>query len=240
MDLVREVERPVDRGVRHHHHELVAPEPADQAVRSADVVEPAGHGAQQLVSCAVAQRVVDHLEAVEVEEQQDDVGPLLDEVLQPLQEGGPVGQAGERVGQGEPGQPPLGLDPHGDVAAGGLHLDAVRPGDRATGGLDPQDPAVVVQGPVPERLRLAGLQQPADEPLRGRTVVDVDEVQRVQRHHLLGRQAEDVEGGRRDVEAPPVAPPSDDDVGAVLGEQPEAALRGDQGLPLQRRRRSRR
>ena len=55
-----------------HDHELVAADPADQVVRAEVGPQPAGHRDEQLVADAVAERVVDELEPVEVEEQDGD------------------------------------------------------------------------------------------------------------------------------------------------------------------------
>ena len=59
-------------GVRKHDDELVSGEPADGARRRRLVGEPARDGAQDGVAGVVAERVVDHLEAVEVDEQHAD------------------------------------------------------------------------------------------------------------------------------------------------------------------------
>ena len=54
------------------HHELVAAEAPERVGLADDAVEPRGHRAQQLVAGVVAERVVDALEVVEVDEQRRD------------------------------------------------------------------------------------------------------------------------------------------------------------------------
>ena len=92
-------------GLRLHEHELVATQPG-QGVGGADRgADPLGDGAQQPVAGGMAQRVVDVLEAVEVEQQHRDhaalaagAGQLLAE---PVVQQGAVGQAGEQIVQGQ-------------------------------------------------------------------------------------------------------------------------------------------
>ena len=66
----------------------------------------------QRVALDMAQRVVDGLEVVEVEEQDPDglgvVAPLSQRLLEPVDEEGPVRQPGQRVVEGLPGE--LGLE----------------------------------------------------------------------------------------------------------------------------------
>ena len=62
---------------------------------------------EQLVAGAVAEAVVDDLEAVEVEEQHGDARPALGArqgLREPVDEERPVGQAGERVVEGLAGE----------------------------------------------------------------------------------------------------------------------------------------
>ena len=53
-------------------HELVAAEPGERLVPAQRVADALGDRDQQLVALAVAEAVVDHLEAIEVEEQHRD------------------------------------------------------------------------------------------------------------------------------------------------------------------------
>ena len=99
--------------------ELVAAEAGHQVARPHRVGEPLGHDAQQLVADVVALRVVDRLEAVQVQEQHADLGAVqrhLQRGLDLRPEQRPVRQPGEPVGERLQGQ--LLLEPAalGDVA----------------------------------------------------------------------------------------------------------------------------
>jgi hypothetical protein len=98
--------------------ELVATEAGDDVVGAQHVAEAIGDGAQQPVAGAVAERVVDDLEVVEVDEQHGDVaGAPRQRAVEALEEELAVGQAGERVVLGLPGELALGLLARGDVDA---------------------------------------------------------------------------------------------------------------------------
>ena len=91
-----------------HDGELVAPEAPERRARAQQGAQPLGDDAEQLVADVVAERVVDLLEPVEVEEQHAD--PLAvagrGEVLaQPLRELDAVRQPGEDVVPGLVAQP---------------------------------------------------------------------------------------------------------------------------------------
>src|SRR6266511_1594003 len=78
--------------------------------------QPLRDVAEELVSGVVAEAVVDHLEVVQIDEEQADSLPSLPErVLQPVLEQGPVRQAGQRVVERLLGQPLLVQRPLGDV-----------------------------------------------------------------------------------------------------------------------------
>ena len=83
--------------------ELVAAEAGDRIPRPRQVVERPGHCTQQRVAALVPERVVDLLEAVEVEEEQADVFTAfparLELRFETLEEERPVRQLGERVVQ---------------------------------------------------------------------------------------------------------------------------------------------
>ena len=52
------------------HHEFVAAEPGDEILRPQHVAQPVGDRAQQPVAAGMAERIVDLLELVEIDEQQ--------------------------------------------------------------------------------------------------------------------------------------------------------------------------
>ena len=62
------------------HDELVAAEAGDEIVRAQHFAQTVGHRAQQLVAAGMAERIVDLLELVEVDEQQRRqlIGAVLD------------------------------------------------------------------------------------------------------------------------------------------------------------------
>ena len=111
--------------------ELVAAEARHGVLRPHHALEALGDLAQHLVAGAVAERVVDALEAVEVEEV-DGGGRIAvapgEHVAQAVAEQRPVGQAGERVVQGQA----LELDLHA-LAIGDVEEDAVE--ERVLAGL---------------------------------------------------------------------------------------------------------
>ena len=83
------------------HDELVAAEPRDRVGFAHRGREALRHRLQQLVARVVAERVVDALEVIEIEEQAGDVRAvalrLREDLLQPLVEQRPVRQPGEDV-----------------------------------------------------------------------------------------------------------------------------------------------
>ena len=83
------------------HHELVAAEPRHEILGPQHLAQPFGHRAQQLVAAGMAERVVDLLELVEVDEQQRRqlFGALLGRQQTPdlVAEIDPVGQRGQFV-----------------------------------------------------------------------------------------------------------------------------------------------
>ena len=136
--------------------ELVAAEAGDRVRRPDGRLEPAGDRHEQPVSRLVAERVVDELEAVEVEEEHGG-GRLRGGALRPpdrlveaVEEEHAVGQAGQRVVHRVVLQAPLGLLAGGDV---GLAADHARglPGvvaHRGPAGEHPAVRAVPVLDPV--------------------------------------------------------------------------------------------
>ena len=88
-----------------HHRKLVAAQPGDEILLAHGGAQPVGQAADQLVAGMVAERVVNVLEAVDVDAGDGELVPVA---LGRLGEGGelrfeqaPVGQAGERVMIGE-------------------------------------------------------------------------------------------------------------------------------------------
>jgi len=81
----------------HDHHEFVTADTADDVRAAQGLPQALRHLAQQHVANIVAQRVVDDLEVVEIEQQHADAGLLavraLQRVRQLVVEGIPVGQA---------------------------------------------------------------------------------------------------------------------------------------------------
>ena len=86
------------------HDELVAAEAGDDVGAAHGVAQPVGHGAQQLVAARVAQRIVDLLELVEVDEV-DGERPAAAQArhrgVHLVAEKRAVGQAGERIVAGQ-------------------------------------------------------------------------------------------------------------------------------------------
>ena len=85
------------------HDELVAAEAADRVAVAQHAADPPGHRAQQLVAHGVAERVVDPLEAVEVDEHRRRLGAVApgagEHALGPVHDQRAVGQPGQRVVQ---------------------------------------------------------------------------------------------------------------------------------------------
>ena len=97
--------------------ELVAAEAGDDVARSQDAAQPLGHAAEEAIAGAVAERVVDDLEVVEVDEQHGDAPLGAQRAAQAREEELAVGQARERVVVGLPGELVLGEPALGDVDA---------------------------------------------------------------------------------------------------------------------------
>ena len=107
--------------------------------------DPAGHRAQQLVAGRMAERVVDLLEAVEVEEKDRGHATFAagtgQGLAEPVEQQGAVRQPGQRVVQGQPPDPLLGRlalgqvlehrDLGDDLARRGAHRRGVDGGDAA-------------------------------------------------------------------------------------------------------------
>ncbi len=93
------------RGLLENHDEFVAAEPRHDVARTQGAPQPVRNFYQQHIAGIVAERIVDDLEAVEIDEQHGKL-PLvtarrLDRVVQELVEGLPIGQIGQAVMRGE-------------------------------------------------------------------------------------------------------------------------------------------
>ncbi len=104
------------------HREFVAAQARDDVARLQAGADAAADLEQQVVADQVTDRIVDHLEAVQVDEQHGELfarvrDVALHRLLQPLQQQGAVGQAGQRVVQGFVFQPALDALALGDLFA---------------------------------------------------------------------------------------------------------------------------
>ena len=132
----------LDRGMGGEHaglaerdrgHELV---PADARAGGVGVgglnrdAQPVRDQRQQLVARQVTQRVVDELEAVEIDVQRGEGAPALDAALEPRPHGGSegdaVGQLGQRIVRGEEVHPIL-----GQLGLGHVRHEAAKAGEPA-------------------------------------------------------------------------------------------------------------
>jgi hypothetical protein len=180
------------------HRELVAAQARADVAIAQTAPQPLGHGDQQLVADQMTQRVVDELEAVQVQEQHGGVGALAvgacEVVLEAIKQQRAVAQAGEPVGDRAKRSVVGARDRqrHLHVLAVGRHRGAVLFGPAAVlgGGDDEgadhvaslgdrntddrtrarrrQARAGVVGPQVLQRNRLAGRDDPAAHPLGDR------------------------------------------------------------------------
>ena len=126
LHAVRDPDRlAVDLVADDEHTELVAAEPGHHVAGRTAFRRRCATSAEQLVADRVARRVVDALEAVEVEEQHGDgadrgrsSGAGTAPARPARRKSGPVGEAGERVGVGLTGQLLLEAPALGDVPGG--------------------------------------------------------------------------------------------------------------------------
>ena len=127
--------------VLQHDGELVAAEARDGVLRAHALLQARGGGAQDAVAGGVAERIVDVLEAVQVEEQHRDAAALParahDRARQPLRQQRAVGQAGQRVVVGQVAQFLLGALLVGDVAEHGDVMAALAAGVQHRAALQP-------------------------------------------------------------------------------------------------------
>ena len=105
--------------VRHQHQELVAAQPCDQVVGVQRGIQALRDLHQQPVADVMAERVVDRLEAVQVDEDQRRLAAAgvqaVEALLEVARDEAAVGQAGEGVAHRQPVRARLGLLELGDV-----------------------------------------------------------------------------------------------------------------------------
>jgi hypothetical protein len=86
--------------------ELVAAQPGHQFARAGGAAQPLAHLGQEEIAGVVAERVVEQLEAVQVDDEERHLAAVGPGGLQPLAElggeGAAIDQAGQRVGLGQP------------------------------------------------------------------------------------------------------------------------------------------
>ena len=107
-------------GVLQQDHELVAAQPRHGVAPGHAGAQALGDLLQQLVALLVAQRVVEHLEVVQVDEHQRAFArPVIvgQRLVQPVQQQLAVGQLGQRIVEGQVLDLFLGRLALGDVAA---------------------------------------------------------------------------------------------------------------------------
>ena len=109
--------RPLAVGARQQHGELVAADPRDDVVRAQRVPQRGSRGVNDLVADVMAERVVDGLEVVEVDQHHRArrLRRALQERSEPALEAAAVEQLGERVVLGLMAQLDLQPAPLGDV-----------------------------------------------------------------------------------------------------------------------------
>ena len=162
-DALRDEEGTLARRLLEEERELVTAEAAGGVLGAQHRLQPLRDQAQQLVAGRVAERVVDGLELVEVDEQDRD--PLLgapdERVAEAVDEEDAVGQPGERIVERLVPELVLEVFPVADVDEDALHHGgpAVRVArDHRLVVDDPHDPPVAGEQPVlPPALRLGAL-----------------------------------------------------------------------------------
>ena len=161
-----------------HQRELVAAEPGQGVAGPDRARDPAGHRAQQLVADRMAERVVDLLEAVEVEEedrgQATFAAGMGQGLAEPVEQQGAVRQPGQRVVQGQPPDARLGRlalgqvlehrDLGDDLARRGAHRRGVDGGDAAR-------PVAAFERDLPARSHLAARHRTGERPVEREAAV---------------------------------------------------------------------
>ena len=193
------------RGARlEQHGELVAAEARGGVAGGEPLRQPAGADAQELVARGVAERVVDLLEVVQVEEEDGEAllrgGARVERVLEAVDEQRAVREVGQRVVERAVGEPVLQRDAVRDVAgiddgaADGRVVEEVR-----ALVLDPPVGAVAV-APAHEQRAVDGaraVQQALVLRAHPLPVVGVHDVDQLGPGERLGRVAEHVLDRRR-------------------------------------------
>ena len=161
-----------------HQREFVAAEPGQGVAGPDRARDPAGHRAQQLVADRMAERVVDLLEAVEVEEedrgQATFAAGMGQGLAEPVEQQGAVRQPGQRVVQGQPPDARLGRlalgqvlehrDLGDDLARRGAHRRGVDGGDAAR-------PVAAFERDLPARSHLAARHRTGERPVEREAAV---------------------------------------------------------------------
>ena len=178
--------------------ELVAADPRDGVAGAQRGVEPARDRLEQPVAGLVAERVVDELEAVEVEEQHGGAAVAVaaaraaQRLLEPVEEQRPVREPGERVVERAVAEPLDGAAVVGGVADRALERVRVEAGLRevvdGAGGARRRDGGGAARVAEDDQLRARVLlQQRADRRLVAELRVDQDGVVRVLADRGQGR-----------------------------------------------------
>ena len=146
--------------VRAQDDELVAREPAHHVALARRRLEPPGQLLQELVTAGVAERVVDELEAVDVDEEHGQVGLVLHRdhqlAVELVVEGLTVAEPGERVVEGHPLELGLGLLAVGHVGEGAddhRRLGPAGPGEEAGAHRQPLEAARPVRDADDDAVR---------------------------------------------------------------------------------------
>ena len=140
--------------------ELVAPEPRERVAPAHPLLEPPADRDQELIAGGMPQTVIDHLEAVEVEEQDGETVVLLalrakDRPAEPVHEQRPVGQVGQRVVEGIMKQLLLGHLAPGDVLVRDHHPHVFRALEPGGADAEPAALGLVVARVFQRRTRRA-------------------------------------------------------------------------------------
>lgn len=177
--------------------ELVTAQSGQRVLRTQDLEQPLGHLQQHGVADAVAQRVVDQLEPIEVQVQHTDEAVLalqaVERVAEPIDEHGAVGHAGQWVRGGLASQVELGLPPFGDVPNRVDDEALVAGVDRPGPGFDPAVGAVSAAEPVGGGDRVAIAPGGTVGILDQQAVVGMGEGQELLADQVGGRPSERLE-----------------------------------------------
>jgi len=223
--------------VADHDGELVATEAGDGVAGTDHVLDSAGDLGQQLVAGGMAQRFVDDLEAIEVEEQEADEQPAFtrpaQSVSHALHQQCPVGEAGEVVVERPLFELGRSLHLIGDVL--GIEDDAADGGVvEEVVGHDLEMPVrtIAVGDPKLGRAGLAAAVGDAGRHLVGvLQVLGVDEFEHVDTVEAARRMTEDTLDGGRRVDHGAFTIDQHDEIGGVLDEGRHAGFgSGDERL----------